>query len=345
MPPENSSMASCTEHDLSLPDGEMPTFISTSFLRQDKTKASLLWVVGVKGEIFGVASSTTFPTPTVSVHKMLQSDLQFKHFVKVDHMFVTFSVNIATAPSVLSYLPKFERWNLKNVARVPTAYAVLLVPREASETENVVTFLNSQNVLETSQARRNITIRRASYIVQTNGEAALPVYERTGHAVVGDETTELRMSVHKVSPDPPGPSSFLARYSQTIGPPDAASGALNRALGAPFALGRYEQRGEECKFMEWKEGQPVTPSGPTSDKPTASVTCGSLGFVVGSTTQNNGICPMCKPSSGVSSGFISGGTNVDGVNDYSAPIHCYWLVAAEPNVEIQMQFTDLHVNP
>jgi hypothetical protein len=345
MPPENTSMASCTEHDLFLPDGEMPTFISTSFLRQEKTNTSLLWVVGVKGEIFGVESSTTFPTPTASVHRLLQSDLQFKHFVKVDHVFFTFSVNIASAPSVLSYLPKFERWNLKNVARVPTAYAILLVPREASETENVVTFLNSQNVLETSQARRNITIRRASYIVQTNGEAALPVYERTGHAVVSDETTELRMSVHKVSPDPPGPSSFLGRYSQTIGPPDAASGALNRALGAPFALGRYEQRGEECKFMEWKEGQPVTPSGPTSDKPTASVTCGSLGFVAGSTTQNNGICPMCKPSSGVSSGFISGGTNVDGVNDYSAPIHCYWLVAAEPNVEIQVQFTDLHVNP
>jgi hypothetical protein len=343
--PENSSMASCAEHDLPLPEGEMPSFISTSFLRQDKMNASLLWVVGVKGEIYGVTSSTTSPTSTVSVYRLMKSDLQFKHFVRVDHMFVTFSVSIATAPSVLTYLPNFGRWNLKNIARVPTAYAVLLVPREVTEMENVVTFMNSQNILETSQARRNITIRRASYIVQKNGEPALPVYERTGLAVVGNETTELRMSTHTVSPSPPGPSSFLARYSQTIGSPDAASGTLNRALGIPFALGRYEQRDEKCVFTEWQMGKSVTPSSPESEKLRASVSCGSMGFVVGSTTKNDGICPMCKSSSKVSSGFISGRTSVDGVNEYSAPIHCYWLVAAEPNVEIQVQFTDLHVNP
>lgn len=343
--PENSLMAGCTEHDLSLPEGEMPSFLSTSFLRQDKMNASLLWVVGVKGEIFGVTSSIALATSTVSVYKLLKSDLQFKHFVKVDHVFVTFSVSTPTSPSVLTYLPKFERWNLKSVARVPTAYAVLIVPREATEVENVVTFLNSQNVLETSQARRNITILQASYIVQKNGEAALPVYERTEHAVVADDTTELLMSTHKVSPSPPGPSSFLARYSQTLGSPDAASGVLNRALGIPFALGRHEQRDEECVFMEWQEGKLVTALSPKPDKLTASVTCGSMGNVVGSTTENNGVCPMCISSSRASSGSITGSTNVDTVNNYIFPIHCYWLVTAQPNVEIQVQFTDLHVNP
>ena len=345
--PEYSSMATCTEHDLSLPEGEIPSFISTSFLRQDKVGTSLLWVVGVKGEIFGVTSSITSQKSTVSIYKLLKSDLQFKHFVKIEHMFVTFSLGASSAPSVLTYLPKFEQWKLKKIAKFSTAYAVLLVPREPTETQKVVTFFNDQNVLETSQARRTLTIRRASYIVHKEGQAALPVYERIENAIVSDNNTELQMSTHQISPITIKPSSFMARFTQTLGSLDSAGVALNRALGIPFALGRYQQHDEECVFTEWRQGHLVTQLNSTLDgnldeKPKARVTCGSLGFVSLSTTQNDGTCPMCIPSSEGSDGEISGDVRT---GDYTAPIYCYWLITAQPNVEIQVQFTDLHVNP
>jgi hypothetical protein len=307
---ENSSIAICTEHDLSLPENDMPSFISTSFLRRDEITASHQWVVGIKGEIFGVESSVASVTSTVIVFKITRSDLQFYHFVKVSHVFLLFSVNGFSSPSLLTYLPKFERWNLKNIARYPTAYALLLVPLEVTRTENVITFLNSENVLETSQARRNIQIFRASYVVQKPGEAALPVYERIENAPVTGNSSQLLMSTHKVSPITPGPSSFLARYSQTLGSPDAASGALNRALGIPFALGRYENRDGQCEFTQWSSSEflPQTTPEPCVEDPydgyiVSGSGCNDESSVNGLYTYFDWRNPKVVRESGISQGF------------------------------------------
>lgn len=252
---ETSSMAICNDIALDLPVSDSPSLISAAFLRQveqrSSTHTSLLWVVGVKGMTFSaVYSESTVDTPQLVLQRVSTSDLERKHFVKADHLFFTFRVAGIFSPEVLTYLPDFERLKLEQKVHVPTAYAVVLVPRGLQESTTGSFYVDEDQQLKSTQTTRFLTLRRASYIVHKQGEAALPVYERIAESAVGNETTELRMSAHKVSPSPSGPSSFLARYSQAPGPPDAESGALNRALGLPLALGRYEQRDGQCVFTD-----------------------------------------------------------------------------------------------
>ena len=256
---ETTSVAVCNDIALDLAMSESPSFISAAFLRQveqhssthSSTHTSRLWVVGLKGVTFSALySESTADRPQLVLQRESSSDLERKHFVKADHLFFTFRVTGILSPEILTYLPDFERLKLEQAVHVPAAYAVVLVPRTLQESTADSFFIDEDRQLKSTQTTRFLTLRRTSYIVHRSGEAALPLYERTAEPIVSNATSELRMSTHKISPSASGPSSFLARYSQALGLPDAESGALNRALGLPLALGRYEQRDGQCVFTD-----------------------------------------------------------------------------------------------
>lgn len=103
----------------------------------------------------------------------------------------------------------------------------------------------------------NLSIHRASYHVEAANGPGLPVYERTGELVAGNESTQLLVSPHAQAPFgerclrvrerclrvTQRRAGFLASYKGV---------GFNHRIGLPHTYGRYEVRSTHCQFMHTK---------------------------------------------------------------------------------------------
>jgi hypothetical protein len=244
-----------------------PSFISAAYMQQ--AAGQELWAISVNGK----THEAIFSHDTLILTRMFATDLENKHFVKVEHLFYCFVVSDsgdAVQPSVLTYLPNFKSWRSVTHSSLPSVYAVVIVPsagaQNASDTtyastqesDNLKQYMSSSNVSVSEYDSKSssviqkvlqLKLRWASYIVQQAGSAAQPVYERTAEATSGDEATQLLVSPHVVNPRAQFPRSLLSSYAMS-----SNNLTLNRAFGLPSLYGRYEQVGSECAFHHYRTG-------------------------------------------------------------------------------------------
>jgi len=106
------------------------SFISAAYLQQ--AAGEELWAVSVNGK----THKAVFAQDTLMLARVLATDLENKHFVKVDHLFYCFVVSDsgdAVQPSVLTYLPHFKSWRSSTHSSLPAVYAVVIVPLGVSQ--------------------------------------------------------------------------------------------------------------------------------------------------------------------------------------------------------------------
>jgi hypothetical protein len=190
-----------------------------------------LWVVSVSGKVH----KAIFGKDTLRLERIFATDLEHKHFVKVEHLFYYFMVSDsddAVQPSVLTYLPQFKTWRTATLASLPAVYAVVLVPSDnsnASEASSVleqdeqyvfpenknitlsnITFAQNHNMssafaaglpnkADSIQKRLILELRAANYRVPIFESTDQPLYERTAQATAGDELTQLIVSPHTIN--------------------------------------------------------------------------------------------------------------------------------------------------
>ena len=248
------SAAICSK--ITLPDVSVlanSSFISAAYMQQAGEEE--LWIVSVQGKTHTVVVALN----TIVLHRVDATDLDNKYFVKVDHLFycfVTSDSGTALQPSVLTYLPRFQRWRTTTQASLPAVYAIVVVP--PGGIQGIATFAfkqDQQNVHESSPVNASsynasapqtdtsvlkkillLQVRWASYSVLAAGRPAQPLYERTADSAAGDALTELLVSPHSINPRAHFPRTLLANYNVTDN-----NFTLNRALGLPWAYGRYER--------------------------------------------------------------------------------------------------------
>ena len=93
------------------------SFISAAYVQQ--ASGEELWVVIVSGKVH----KAIFAKDTLRLERTFATDLEHKHFVKVEHLFYCFKVSDAddaVQPSVLTYLPQFKSWSTASLAALPT---------------------------------------------------------------------------------------------------------------------------------------------------------------------------------------------------------------------------------
>jgi len=148
------------------------SFISAAYIQQ--AAGEDLWVVSVSGKVH----KAIFAQNTLMLQRILATDLEHKHFVKVDHLFYCFAVSDsddAVQPSVLTYLPHFKTWRTATYASLSAVYAVVLIPVVNSQNATVLanmtiklSFLHKtttlQNCLPTLQHRaKTVYLKRNLY--------------------------------------------------------------------------------------------------------------------------------------------------------------------------------------
>jgi hypothetical protein len=205
-----------------------PSFISAAYMQQ--AAGQELWAISVNGK----THEAIFAHGTLILTRMFATDLENKHFVKVEHLFYCFIVSDsgdAVQPSVLTYLPHFKSWRSVTHSSLPSVYDVVIVQsaddQNASDTtyvstqesDNLKQYMSSSNVSVSEYDSKSssviqkvlqLKLRWASYIVQQAGSASQPLYERTAEATSGDEETQLLVSPHVVIPE----HSFRSHCSQ-----------------------------------------------------------------------------------------------------------------------------------
>ncbi len=100
------------------------SFISAAYIQQ--AAGEELWVVSVSGK----PHKAILVQSTLILAQVLGTDLEHKHFVKVDHLFYCFVVSDSddtVQPSVLTYIPHFKSWRTSTHASLPAVYSVVLI--------------------------------------------------------------------------------------------------------------------------------------------------------------------------------------------------------------------------
>lgn len=249
-----------------------PNFLSVAFLQ--KTAYEEIWVVSVSGKVHEVIVTDN----SISLSRLFNTDLEAKHFEKVDHLFYCFMINEvgnAVQPSIMTYLPQFKKWRTNTYATLPAVYAVLLVSLGESQNASDTSFVldqdsqesmqmqepmvenNISSVLQLPASKKTILVQKvlqlelrwANYFVPTPGSTAKPLYERTDKAS-GDEMTQLIVSPHTINARAPYARALLASYAVTTN-----NLTLNRNFGIPHAYGRYEKVANRCIFQHYRTGQ------------------------------------------------------------------------------------------
>jgi len=257
------------------------SFISAAYVQQ--ASGEELWVVSVSGKVH----KAIFGKDTLRLERIFATDLEHRHFVKVEHLFYCFMVSDlgdAVQPSVLTYLPQFKTWRTATLASLPAVYAVVLVPSDnanASEASSVleqdeqyvflenknmtlsnITFaqnhdtsgafaVGTRNKADSIQKRLILELRAANYRVPVFESTAQPLYERTAQATAGDELTQLIVSPHAINAYA-SPRTLLTSYGISKN-----NLTLNRALGLPLSYGMYERVGFECTFQHRQTASPL----------------------------------------------------------------------------------------
>ena len=250
---QNSSESSCASVTLPVAPASAPSFVSVAFLRASNEQEH--WVVGVYGFVFAV--DTAEHDSRVVVQQQMQSELRDLHFLKADPLFYTFGVSGsgASTSEVLTYLEGFER--IRSNVSLPAAYGVVLVPpsRVDDSVEAEIVAAASGDIIYTPpEPVLNLTIYRASYHVETASGPGLPVYERTGELVAGNESTQLLVSPHAQAPFSQRRAGFIASYE---------GAGLNHRIALPHAYGRYEMPAgsQQCRFLHIKPQEQSVESG------------------------------------------------------------------------------------
>ena len=233
----------------------VPSFISAAYVEQGE-----MWVVGILGQIYSVQDDPD--AESILLKHVPSTDLQHQHFVKVDNLFYCFragSLGESIEQSVLTYLPHYQRLRTFTVANLPAVYSVIVIPSMDSQnvqslstvtlstngnTENgnkeepsTNSSLSNDNMAVLTKVLR-LQVYWASYVVHSEGFPAKPLYERTGSSLFGTP------SPHTQNARAQSPFSLLPRYTVS-----RHNITLNRALGLPFAYGRYQRIGTECIFQ------------------------------------------------------------------------------------------------
>jgi hypothetical protein len=240
------------------------SFISTAYVQQ--ASGEELWVVIVSGKVH----KAIFAKDTLRLERTFATDLEHKHFVKVEHLFYCFMVSDAddaVQPSVLTYLPQFKTWSTATLASLPAVYAVVLVPSDNSQNASAassvleqdeqlsnITFAQNHNMSSTFagdtpnkadsiQKSLILELRAANYSVPIFESTAQPLYERTAQATADDELTQLIVSPHTIN-------AYASRRTLLTSYGISKSNlTLNRTLGLPLSYGMYERVGFECTFQ------------------------------------------------------------------------------------------------
>jgi hypothetical protein len=226
---QGAAAAACASSTIPVPADSVPGFVSVAFLRASTQAHSRTqhWVVGVYGFVFAVTAADAVP---VRIELQLQSELRDQHFLKVEPLFYTFTASTGGASSseVVTYLDAFER--LRGNASLSAVYAAVVVPVSRAQDLQPPPVPELQQYTP-PQAVWRLSMHRASYHVEAATQPGLPVYERTGALVAGNETTQLRVSAHAAAPFARLRAGFLASYEGS---------GLNHRLALPHAYGRYE---------------------------------------------------------------------------------------------------------
>ena len=233
-----------------------PSFVSAAFLRDSGAQHE--WAIGVRGRVH----SATLSQESLKLQRVytsvytIHSLQQHRHFVKVQHLFYCFGISeteAAVQPSILAYLPRFQRWKSLSREELPAVYAVLVVPPASNSTlkNSEFTFTDDRpdvniSSMQTSIVRKTLILKVwwASYKVTSMGDVAQPLYERVSDAPAGDDLTQILASPHKVNARAQSPSSLMPMYTVT-----SNNLTVNRALGLPSAYGRYGRVGSSCIFQ------------------------------------------------------------------------------------------------
>ena len=232
-----------------------PSFISAAFLQRRVVAAGSeeLWAVSVHGKSHTAIFSQS--QRTIALRREQVSDLENKHFVKVDHLFYCFVISgtvgsAGMSPSVLTYLPHFQRWRPTGDETLPSAYAVVVIPAAVTATSTTIAYTEGTSSRFLQKTLR-LQLRWASYRVSAAAHPAQPLFERVADSPPGNPATQLIVSQHVVNPRSRAESSFLASYAIA-----ANNLTLNRALGLPSAYGRYELAGAQCVFRHYPGNYP-----------------------------------------------------------------------------------------
>jgi hypothetical protein len=237
------------------------SFISAAYIQQ--ASGEDLWVVSVSGKVH----QAIFAQNTLILQRILATDLEHKHFVKVDHLFYCFTVSNsddAVQPSVLTYLPHFKTWRTTTYASLSAVYAVVLLPLFYSQNatllanndnktlfsaqdDNITTLLSNNGTTQSKDSlfekKLLLELRMANYHVPSFENTAQPLYERTAQApTTGDELEQLIVSPHSINAYASA-RTLLSSYGISKN-----NLTLTRALGLPLSYGMYERFGFECTF-------------------------------------------------------------------------------------------------
>jgi hypothetical protein len=223
--------------------------------------------------------------------------------VKVDNLFYCFrvgSLGESIEQSILTYLPHYERLRTFTVAHLPAVYSVIVIPSmdsqnvQSSSTVTLSTDGNKEQLpTNNSVSNDNIAVLTkvlrlqvywASYVVHSEGFPAKPLYERTGSSLLLGTPSPHAQNARAQSPFSLLPRYTISRHNIT----------LNRALGLPFAYGRYERIGTECIFQHHRTEERNRTSKPSPcieniymDLTVSGSICNEDSYIDGIYTYNN----------------------------------------------------------
>lgn len=256
-------LAVCNDAILDLSVSSPPSFVSASFLKYVSLGSIVqeLWAVGVLGKMYTVLFASQNNNNAVSIQRQVTSDLENKHFVKINYLFFSYYIGVAggaVAPHIVTYLPNFEQYIVEAQPAQSALYCIVVVPRQLNpklfnlhikQNFTVTEELEYVRQRETLVKKITLHVRPTSYHVLTKNGPGLPVYRRLSGTMTEENEDRVHVSKHAIFPDASALRNFIVSYGL-----QENNMTLNRRMGIPVGFGRYEPDGEACTFRQYGGG-------------------------------------------------------------------------------------------